>query len=348
MLEHKKEYYIDYIIEQTKKVLSIDSPSGYTGKVIDYIAGEYESMGYQPVRTRKGGLVVKLCESNDQDAILFSAHADTLGAMVREVKGNGNLRVLPIGGMNPINGETETCRIITKFNGVYEGTLQINNASVHVNTGYRDAARTYENMEVVVDEMTTSRKQTIELGIQPGDFVCFNPNTIVTKSGFIKSRFLDDKLSVGILLGYAKYLREEGITPSRTVYEYITVYEEVGHGCAASIPQGVTEVISVDMGCVGDGLQCREWQVSICAKDSRSPYNYDVVKGLMEAAIREKLDYAVDVYPHYSSDADAALVSGYDVRHGLIGAGVYASHGYERSHKLGAWNTFCLMAAYAR
>lgn len=161
-----------------------------------------------------------------------------------------------------------------------------------------------------------------------GDFVCFDPRTTVTKTGYIKSRFLDDKLSVGILLGYAKYLKEENITTERMVYQHITVYEEVGHGGAASIPEGVTEVISVDMGCVGDGLSCKETQVSICAKDSRGPYNYDVVTGLIKAAKDNDLDFAVDVYPYYGSDADVALTAGYDVRHGLIGAGVYASHGY--------------------
>ena len=168
----------------------------------------------------------------------------------------------------------------------------------------------------------------------------------MTESGYIKSRFLDDKLSVGILLGYAKYLKEEKVTPERTVYQHITVYEEVGHGGAASIPQGVTEVISVDMGCIGTGLTCKETQVSICAKDSRGPYNYDVVTGLIEAAKKENLDFAVDVYPYYGSDADVALTAGYDVRHGLIGAGVYASHGYERSHKDGVWNTFALLCSY--
>ena len=189
-------------------------------------------------------------------------------------------------------------------------------------------------------------QETEKLGIMPGDFVCFDPRTTVTKTGYIKSRFLDDKLSVGILLGYAKYLKEENITTERMVYQHITVYEEVGHGGAASIPEGVTEVISVDMGCVGDGLSCKETQVSICAKDSRGPYNYDVVTGLIKAAKDNDLDFAVDVYPYYGSDADVALTAGYDVRHGLIGAGVYASHGYERSHKDGVKNTFELLRAY--
>ena len=184
------------------------------------------------------------------------------------------------------------------------------------------------------------------LGIEVGDMVCFEPRTRITESGYIKSRFLDDKLSVGVLLGLAKYLSDTNSRPQRRTYVHVTVYEEVGHGGAASIPEGVTEVISVDMGCVGDGLACEETQVSICAKDSHGPYHYDVVTGLIAAAKREELDFAVDVYPHYGSDADVALTAGYDVRHGLIGAGVYASHGYERSHVDGVKNTFKLLCAY--
>jgi putative aminopeptidase FrvX len=201
-------------------------------------------------------------------------------------------------------------------------------------------------MEVVIDENVKSAEDTRKLGIENGDIICFDPRTVITKSGYIKSRFLDDKLSVGILLGFAKYLRDEKKVPERRIYHHITVYEEVGHGGAASLPDGVTEMISVDMGCVGDGLKCDERMVSICAKDSMGPYNYDTVKKLVEAAKKEKLSYAVDVYPYYGSDVDVTLKAGYDIRHGLIGAGVYASHGYERSHRDGVKNTFALLVSY--
>ena len=182
--------------------------------------------------------------------------------------------------------------------------------------------------------------------MEVGVSVCFAPRTAITDSGYIKSRFLDDKLSVGILLGLAKYLRDSGKTPSRRVYAHVTVYEEVGHGGAGSVPAGVTESISVDMGCVGDGLQCTEKQVSICAKDSGGPYSYEVVGKLIEAAKREGADYAVDVYPHYGSDVEATLSAGSDIRHGLIGAGVYASHGYERSHVDGVWSALKVLKGY--
>jgi len=342
------EKYIDYIVDQTKAVLAIDSPTGYTMNAAKYVAAEYEKMGYKPVITNKGSVLVDLGGKDEDDAILLAAHADTLGAMVSEIKSNGNLKVSPLGGMNANNAEAENCRIVTKFNGIYEGTLQLNNASIHVNGEYNDTKRKFDCMEVVLDENVKSKEDTEKLGISVGDIVCFDPRTMVTESGYIKSRFLDDKLSVGILLGLAKYIKEKKIKLKRKQYHYITVYEEVGHGGAASIPSGVTEMISVDMGCVGEGLTCTERQVSICAKDSRGPYNYDVVTGLVKTAKDNDLDYAVDVYPFYGSDVDVALAAGYEIKHGLIGAGVYASHGYERSHKDGAKNTFLLLANYVK
>lgn len=338
--------YVDYMVEETRKILAIDSPSGYTREVADYVMEEYKKLGYEPQLTVKGGILVAIGGRDKENAVQLEAHIDTLGAMVAEIKSNGRLRVTAVGGMNANNAEAENCKVITRFNGSYEGTLQLINASIHVNDEYDSIKRSYDSVEVILDENVKTKKDTEKLGIMTGDFVCFDPRTTVTKSGYIKSRFLDDKLSVGILLGYAKYLKEENVTPERMIYQHITVFEEVGHGGAASIPEGVTEVISVDMGCVGEGLACDETQVSICAKDSHGPYHYDVVSGLIKAAKENNIDFAVDVYPHYGSDADVALTAGYDVRHGLIGAGVYASHGYERSHVDGVKNTFGLLKAY--
>lgn len=338
--------YIDYIVDQTTKILAIDSPSCFTANAAKYVIAEYEKLGYQPTLTTKGGILVCVSEGCSADAILLSSHMDTLGAMVSSISSTGSLILTPLGGMNPNNAEAENCRIYTRDGRVYTGTFQLKNASVHVNGDYNTTKRSYETMEVLLDELVENKKDVLDLGIMPGDIVCFDPRTVVTKSGYIKSRFLDDKLSVGILLGYAKYLKENNIKTERKIYHYITVFEEVGHGCSGAIPADVKEVLCVDMGCVGDGLGCKETQVSICAKDSAGPYHYDVVTALVNAAKAANLDYAVDVYPHYSSDGDAALRAGYEFRHGLIGAGVYASHGYERSHVKGVENTFELLKAY--
>lgn len=344
----KTKKYVDYILEETKKILAIDSPTGYTKNAAEFIKSEYEKMGYKANLTVKGGVLVELGGKNKENGLVLAAHTDTLGGMVSEIKSNGYLMVSPLGGMNPNNAEAENVKVVTRFDGTYEGTLQLSNASVHVNGEYNETRRKWKEMEVVLDEKVNSKEDTEKLGIMVGDIVCFDPRTTITDKGYIKSRFLDDKLSVGILLGYAKYLKEEGVELENAQYHYITVYEEVGHGGASNIPQGVTEVISVDMGCVGDGLTCNEHQVSICAKDSRGPYNYDVVTGLIKAAKDAKLDFAVDVYPYYGSDVDVTLSAGYDVRHGLIGSGVYASHGYERSHRDGVENTLKLLINYCK
>lgn len=332
--------------DETLKLLAIDSPSGFTEKAAAWVCGRFSELGYEARRTVKGGVLVDFGGDNASDALLLEAHVDTLGGMVCEIKNNGRLKITNIGGLNANNTETENVRVYTRGGGVIEGTFQLENASVHVNGDYGETKRTFGNMEVVLDADVKTRADAEALGISEGDFVCFDPRARITESGYIKSRFLDDKLSVGILTAFAEYLKEENIRLKRRVYVHITVYEEVGHGGSAPLPEGVTEAISVDMGCVGNGLKCTEKQVSVCAKDSGGPYNYEVVSGLIEAARREKADYAVDVYPHYGSDVETTLRAGGDVKHGLIGAGVYASHGYERSHIDGVYAVLKLLKGY--
>lgn len=335
---------LDYCLSELKALLSIDSPSGFTDKAADYLMQALETLGYHPEKTRKGGVLC--CLGGEGDGLLLMAHVDTLGGIVSTIKPNGRLQISPIGGLRAENCEAENCRVYSRFSGTYTGTLQIVNASVHVNDDYAGAKRTFRDSEIVLDENVRTAEAVRALGIEAGDFVCFDPRTTITESGYIKSRFLDDKLSAAILLAYAKMLRDEKKTPKRKIYVHFTVYEEVGHGAAASVPDDVTEVLSVDMGCVGDGVTCTEHEVSICAKDSGGPYDYGVTTALVQAALKAGAKYAVDVYPHYGSDAEASLSAGYDVRHGLIGAGVYASHGYERAHIDGVQNTLKLLAAY--
>ena len=343
MIEMK---YADYAWEQTAALLAIDSPSGYTWNAAVWVRNAFAVLGFDAHITTKGGVIIDLGGKNTDDGLLLEAHADTLGAMVATIKGNGRLKLTGLGGMNPNNAEAENVRIYTRDGKIIEGTAQLCNASVHVNGDYSSAKRSWDTLEVVLDEDVSSAADTRKLGIEVGDIVCFDPRTRRTASGYLKSRFLDDKLSVGILLGFAKYLKDNGITPERRVWVHVTVYEEVGHGGSASVPTGITEAISVDMGCVGDGLQCTEKKVSICAKDSGGPYSYEVVGKLIEAAKKTNADYAVDVYPFYGSDVEATLRSGVDIRHGLIGAGVYASHGYERSHIEGVLNTLKVLCGY--
>ena len=338
--------YAEYAWEKTQTLLSIDSPTGYTAKAAAWVKEAFEHLGFTAVITAKGGVLVDLGGENENDGILLEAHTDTLGGMVAQIKGNGRLRLTALGGMSANNGEAENVWVYTRGGKVIDGTCQLCNASVHVNGDYASAKRSWDTVEIVLDEDVRSAEDARKLGIEVGDIVCFDPRTRRTASGYIKSRFLDDKLSVGILLGFAKYLADNKIIPARRTWVHVTVYEEVGHGGSSSVPAGITEAISVDMGCVGEGLQCTERQVSICVKDSGGPYSYEVVGKLIEAAKKTGADYAVDVYPYYGSDVEATLRSGVDIRHGLIGAGVYASHGYERSHMDGVYNTLKVLAGY--
>lgn len=341
-----KQNLKEYMLAQLENLLSIPSPTGYTKEVCDYLTEQLKNLGFAPYSLHKGGVICALNEGDN--ALMLAAHVDTLGAMVKTVKGNGALMVTPLGGLTAANVETETAWVITREGKKYEGTFQIENASTHVNREAGTVTRSFDStLELLLDEKVYSKEDTKKLGIETGDFVAVNPRFTITESGFIKSRFLDDKASAAVLLTLAKAV-SEGLNLNRKVYIMFTVYEEVGHGAAAGIPEDVKDMISVDMGCVGAGLNCKETQVSICSKDSSGPYNYDVVNDLVNAGKKAGVDYALDIYPFYGSDVDVSLKAGFDIRHGLIGPGVYASHGYERSHVDGLVNTYRLLAEYLK
>lgn len=335
----------EYIMDQLKKLIQIDSPTGFTYAVAEYAKSEFEKLGYKTEITSKGGVLADIGGQDNENSLLLSAHIDTLGGMVREIKGNGRLKIKNIGGLNASNTETESVTVYTRSGKKYGGTFQLCNASSHVNSDVSSAVRNWDNMEIVLDEDVSCAADIRELGIENGCYVCFDPRFTVTESGYIKSRFLDDKLSAAILLGFARYLSENKITPQRHIFIHFTVYEELGHGAAGICPANVKEILGIDMGCVGDGLTCTEKQVSICAADSSGPYNYETVCRLVEIAKKNGIDYAVDIYPFYGSDCSAA-VKCYDLKHALIGSGIYASHGYERAHISGLENTFALIKAY--
>lgn len=331
----------DYIGEQLKALTSIPSPTGFTRAVTDYVMKTLEEMGFAPERSTKGNVLV--CLGGEGEPLVLASHVDTLGAMVRSVKDNGRLRPTTLGGHQWSTADGENCTVHTRDGRVYTGVVLNTEPSSHVAD---ERVETLEkNMEILLDENVDTKDDVASLGIQTGDIIAMDPRTVITKSGYIKSRFLDDKLSASVLLGLARAVAAGEVKLTRKVSLLFTVYEEVGHG-GAFVPADTCEMISVDMGCVGDDLGCTERMVSICAKDSGGPYNYELVSALADTAKRLSLDYAIDVYPHYGSDVEATLRAGYDIRHGLIGPGVYASHNYERSHMDGVHNTYELLRAY--
>ncbi|CAM2746152.1 M42 family metallopeptidase [Hathewaya histolytica] len=340
-------YDVKILKEYLEGILTIPSPSGYTEKVMDYVKNELNSLKIPYIVTNKGALVATLKGENEDYQKTFSAHVDTLGAMVKTIKSNGALGLTCVGGymMNSVEGEN--CTIHTMDGKIYSGTIQTVKPSVHISgkEAY-DLNRTTDNMEVVIDEKVSSKDDVEKLGIEIGDFVCFDSRTRFTESGFIKSRHLDDKASVGILLYTMKYLVENKVSLPYTINFFISNYEEIGHGASAAIPANTKEFIAVDMGCPGLDQNSTEYDVCICAKDSTGPYDVELRKTLVNICKKENIPYKIDIYPSYGSDASAALRAGWDIKTALIGAGIFASHGYERTHMDSILATLDLVVKY--
>lgn len=333
-----------YIFDKAVEIFEIPSPSGYCNKIIEYIKNEVTTLGYEFEKTIKGNGIISV-EGTSDYTVGFSVHVDTLGAMVRSITSDGSIKFTSIGGPIWATLDGEYCKIHTRNDKTYTGTILSTSPAIHV---YKDASkieRNPENMEIRIDEIVKSKEDVQALGIQVGDIISFEPKTTITKSEFIKSRFLDDKINVASILGLLKYFKDNNITPKYTIKIIISTYEEVGHG-ASFIPKGIKEMIAVDMGCIGDDLTCTEYDVSICPKDSSGPYDYDITSRFMTLAKDNKLDYAVDIYPYYGSDVSAALRGGNDIKGGLIGPGVHASHGMERTHYKAIENTIKLLYLY--
>ena len=332
---------VENITDNIKELCSIPSPTGFTQVIEDHLKEMFKEMGYGVYQTKKGSIRVTL--GGKGNPLLLSAHIDTLGAMVKAVKDNGRIRITKLGGFPENNIEGENCTIHTREGKRYSGTIQLTHSSVHVYDDVNTLKRDDTTVEVVLDELVKTAEDTENLGIMSGDFISFDPRTVVTESGFIKSRHLDDKASAAILIELAKAVKEEKIKLSRRVELLFTNYEEVGHGASTGIPDDIDDMIAVDMGAVGDDLKTDETCVSICAKDSNGPYDYQLTTKLIKIAKEKNLTFAVDSYPRYGSDAGAALRSGMDAAFALIGPGVSASHGYERTHKEGLETTFKLL-----
>ena len=332
-----------YMKEVLLEILAIDSPSGFTAKVVEKLKSYVDSMGYENYLTNKGNLVVNLPGQGNKN-IGISAHVDTLGLVVRGYKSDGTLSLSQVGGPIMPTLDGEYCKLYTRCGNVYTGTILSNAPASHVYKNAADMKRDTANMHVKLDEEVQSSDDLKKLGILPGDFICYDPKAVITDKGFIKSRFLDDKLSAAIILTALKYFKDNNITPAHNLCVVFSTTEEVGHGLC-HLPCEVSEFLAVDMGCIGDDLNCTEYDVSICAKDSSGPYDYELTTRLINLAKDAGLSYAVDIYPMYSSDVSAARSAGHDIKGALIGPGVAASHGMERSHIKAvenAWRLLCL------
>ncbi|GAA4063778.1 M42 family metallopeptidase [Amphibacillus indicireducens] len=319
-------------VDLIKQLVGIPSPSGNTGKVIQFVEKYFQDLGVATKRNRKGGLIATLPGENNQEHRMLTAHVDTLGAMVKEIKPNGRLKLDLIGGFRYNSIEGEYCEIETAAGEIHTGTILMRQTSVHVYQDAGSAERNQDNMEVRIDAKVGSADEVRALGIEVGDFVSFDPRVEETANGFIKSRHLDDKASVAILMEVVRQMVEDNVKLPYTTHFLISNNEEIGYGGNSNISPETVEYLAVDMGAMGDGQSTDEYTVSICVKDASGPYHYGLRKHLVSLAEENQIKYKVDIYPYYGSDASAAIRSGHDIIHGLIGPGIDSSHAFERTH----------------
>lgn len=330
-----------------EEVFKYDSPSGFTHNLMKYVKDYVEKLNYECVLTNKGTLVVKIKGNNSKKNIAIASHCDTLGLMVRSINSNGTLNVTAIGGPLLATLDGEYAKLYTRDNRIYDGTIIAKSSSVHVYEDANSAKRDIDNLIFRIDEKVFNETDVKKLGIDNGDFICYDSKYTFTSSDFLKSRFIDDKASASLLLYFLYNAKKYNFQFAYNTYIYFTVYEEVGHG-ASSLISPVDEFVAVDMGCVGKDLAGNEYAVSICAKDSSGPFDYELTTKLIELAKNNNLNYVVDIFPMYGSDIRAARNSGYDFKCALIGPGVHSSHGMERTHKEALMNTYNLIFCYLK
>jgi putative aminopeptidase FrvX len=324
-----------------KELIAIDSPSGYTENASKYIFDLLKSYGYQPEYTNKGAVK---CALGKNPTVALAAHVDTLGAIVSGIKSSGTLAFSLLGGLSLTGAEGEYVKIITHEGKIHTGTILLNNPSVHANNEKEKTERSIKSMHIRIDEEVYNKEDVEKLGIEVGDIICVDVKYQELANGFIKSRFLDNKAGCFVLFEIARRLKEQG--KEVPVELFFSNYEEVGHGGTVGYSKNIKELLVLDMGVLGDDCQGNEVSCSICAKDSSGPYDYSFRKKLVDLAKKNNIPYKVDVYPHYGSDGSAALRAGNDFRVALIGMGVAASHGTERTHKKGIEATIDLCLAY--
>lgn len=329
----------------SKAIFTCDSPTGYTHNAINLIKNYLEKLDYNPILHNKGTLEVFLEGEDFSKTVATSAHVDTLGLMVRSVSSDGHLKLTKLGSPITPTLDGEYCHIVTRDNKIFSGTILSTSPAAHVFSDSGTKSRDIDNLEVRLDEEVTSKTDVNNLGIQNGDIIFIDPKYTLTENGFLKSRFIDDKASVVILMLLLKYLKLNNIKTKFNTRVYFVVYEEVGHG-ASAISSDIAEFVTIDMGCVGLDLAGNEYAVSICAKDSGGPYDYELTSKLIDLAKQNQLPYTIDIFPFYGSDIGAASRAGHDFKGALIGSGVSASHGMERTHIKGIEATLKLIYAY--
>jgi len=336
------------LIKYIEKLVNTPSPTGFTKEIGAYLIKNAKNKNIDAVQTRKGAVVYRFPGENEKETIMFAAHIDTLGAMVKQVK-EDKVLMAPIGGYPPFYVIGDYCTIHTFDGKKISGTILPDNPAVHVNeTLKKNYKPDFSTLFIRVDERVDSKEKQTHLSnqIEVGNYISFDAS-FQYKNGFVKSRHLDDKASCAVFLGLSDAIANGSLRLKKNVHFFFNITEETGQGMAG-VSDGVDDLIIVDMGVVGDGCNGDEYHVSICPKDSSGPYHYDLTQELIQTAKDNEIGYKVDVFPFYASDGSSVLRSGKDMRVALLGPGVSASHGHERTHTSALEQTQNLITAYIR
>ena len=340
------EIDVDFLVRFLMDLLNTPSPTGDTEWAVSFVEQELQSLGVVSDRTRKGALIATIEGLRDDAPRALSAHVDTLGAMVAEIKPSGRLRLTALNGVMWPAVESEGVWVQTRSGRQIRGSIVLHNGAVHVNREAAKQVRDADTLEVRLDERTTTDEETRLLGIEVGDFVAFDPRPEAGGSGFVRSRFLDDKACVACAVAAIKALVDNKITPAQRTTIQFSNFEEVGHGGFDGIPADITELVVLDMAALGKGLQGDEYHCSICVKDSSGPYSKRLSQRLKDIAEKTGIDLKSEIYPLYASDGSAYWRAGGSAEVALIGPGVDTSHGYERTHREALHDTALLVAEY--
>ncbi len=334
-----------FTVECFRELVNVPSPVGYWAKMEPVFEQMAKKLGFSVHYDNKRTPYIAVDGEDNSKTVQVNAHLDTLGLMVRAIDANGWLRVRQMGGVNYGTLDGESVSVFTRDGRSYTGLLMCRAHSVHVFKEEARAARTEENMVVMLDEPVASEADVRKLGIRNGDIVDVHPRCQITENGYIKSRYIDDKACVACVLTALKYLKENGLRPKfRTLFAF-PYSEEIGTG-GTYVPAEVSEIIALDIGLIGPGLEGSDRKVSICAKDTTIHYDYELTSHLIRLAEKNGIDYAVDVYNSYGTDAKAAITGGCNLRAAVFGMGTYGTHGMERTHIDAVNATTELLLAY--
>lgn len=322
----------DYLLSILLSLLKIHSPTGYTDPVVRAVCGELDNLGIPYELTRRGAIRASLQKKESTVSRAVVAHVDTLGAMVREIKANGRLGLVPLGNWSSRFAEGARVSIFTD-DRIFRGTILPLKASGHVYNEQVDTQPVnWDNVELRVDEPVASQKDLHELGFRVGDYVGVDSTPEVLPNGFINARHLDDKAGVAALLAAAKYLAENSIDLPATTSILFTISEEVGSGASAVLTSDVAELVTIDNGTVAPGQESREFGITVAMGDSTGPFDYHLSHHLIHLCQRYNFLHARDVFRYYRCDSASALSAGNDTRTALIAFGLDASHGWERTN----------------